>query len=173
MQFVVATTMDKILLRCAMQKKRARKANAHLAHMQALTHMLILKLAKEPNFPKNLQINEKSFYICHILTSQISYIVNKFGDRVRQLREQQNLLQRQVATHLNIDTPMLSKIERGERKAKREQVLALAKIYKANQKELLTLWLADKVYEVVHDEAEALDALKVAEAEIDYNKGKQ
>ena len=28
-----------------------RKANAHLAHLQAPTHKQILQLAKEPNFP--------------------------------------------------------------------------------------------------------------------------
>lgn len=46
-----------------------------------------------------------------------------FGERIRELRESQGLLQRQLAANLEIDTPMFSKIERGERKAKREQVL--------------------------------------------------
>jgi len=32
------------------KKDRATKANAHLAHLQALTHKLMLQLAKEPNF---------------------------------------------------------------------------------------------------------------------------
>ena len=47
---------------------------------------------------------------------------NQFGDKIKQLREANSLLQRQVASELQIDTPMLSKIERGERKAKKEQV---------------------------------------------------
>lgn len=96
--------------------------------------------------------------------------VNRFGDMVRKLREQQNLLQRQIAGRLDIDTPMLSKIERGERRAKREQVVLLAEILNTDQEELVTLWLADKVYEVVKDESSALRALQVAEEEINYGK---
>ena len=42
-----------------------------------------------------------------------------FGERIKELRESQGLLQRQLAAKLEIDTPMFSKIERGERKAKR------------------------------------------------------
>jgi len=32
------------------KRNRALNANAHLAHLQAPTHWLILQLAKEPNF---------------------------------------------------------------------------------------------------------------------------
>ena len=45
-----------------------------------------------------------------------------FGEHIKQLREQNQLLQRQVASILEIDTAMLSKIERGERRAKREYI---------------------------------------------------
>lgn len=85
-----------------------------------------------------------------------------FGERIRELRESQGLLQRQLAADLEIDTPMFSKIERGERKAKREQVLVLAKLLNADVQELLTLWLAEQVYDLVKDEDVASDALKVA-----------
>jgi len=67
-----------------------------------------------------------------------------------------------LAADLEIDTPMFSKIERGERKAKREQVLVLAKLLNADVQELLTLWLAEQVYDLVKDEDVASDALKVA-----------
>jgi transcriptional regulator with XRE-family HTH domain len=97
-------------------------------------------------------------------------IVNCFGDMVRKLREQRQLLQRQVASKLEIDTPMLSKIERGERRAKRKQVVLLAETLSADQEELVTLWLADKIYEVVKDESCALHALQVAKEEISYMK---
>jgi len=43
-----------------------------------------------------------------------------FGERIKELRESKDLLQRQLAATLEIDTPMFSKIERGERRAKRE-----------------------------------------------------
>jgi len=32
------------------KRDRATNANAHLVHLQALTHKLMLQLAKEPNF---------------------------------------------------------------------------------------------------------------------------
>jgi transcriptional regulator with XRE-family HTH domain len=48
---------------------------------------------------------------------------NQFGNRINELRESQKLLQRQFACILEIGTPILSKIERGERKEKKEQVL--------------------------------------------------
>ena len=41
------------------------------------------------------------------------------GKRIKELREEQKLLQRQLAAILEIDTPMFSKIERGDRRAKR------------------------------------------------------
>ena len=51
-----------------------------------------------------------------------------FGYRIRQLRDENQMLQRQFISALEIATPMYSKIERGERRAKREQVINLAKI---------------------------------------------
>lgn len=87
-------------------------------------------------------------------------MANQFGERLKQLREQNNLLQRQVASLLEIDTPMLSKIERGERKAKKEQVIQLARIMKVSNDELLTLWLADQLQDVIEGEALADEALK-------------
>ncbi|GHV70409.1 hypothetical protein FACS189420_1380 [Bacteroidia bacterium] len=85
-----------------------------------------------------------------------------FGNKIRQLREEKQMLQRQFAAALEIDTPMYSKIERGERRAKREQVIALAKIFKVNPNEFLTLWIADRIIEAVEDEKElAKEALDV------------
>lgn len=95
----------------------------------------------------------------------------KLGNRIKELRESQGLLQRQLSAQLEIDTPMFSKIERGERRAKREQVLKIAELLKADVKELLALWLADQIMEIVTDEQQALQALKMAEKEIKEKKG--
>ena len=94
----------------------------------------------------------------------------KLGNRIKELRENQGLLQRQLSAQLEIDTPMFSKIERGERRAKREQVLKIAKLLKADEKELLALWLGDQIMEIVTDEDQALQALKMAEEQIEYLK---
>ena len=68
-----------------------------------------------------------------------------FGKKIRELRDEQGVLQRQLAALLEIDTPMFSKIERGDRRAKREHVIKLAEYLHQDEKEMLTLWLADKV----------------------------
>ena len=49
------------------------------------------------------------------------------------------MLQRQLAAFLDIDTPMFSKFERGDRKAKREHVVKLAEYFHQNEKEMLTI----------------------------------
>ena len=62
---------------------------------------------------------------------------------------------------------MYSKIERGERKAKRSQIPIMAKLFEIDEKELLTIWLADKVLDTVENEDEIKsDAIKYAQNEI-------
>ena len=86
------------------------------------------------------------------------------GKRIKELRDENGVLQRQLAALLEIDTPMFSKIERGDRRAKRTQVVQLANYFNVGEKELLTLWVADKVLDAVEDEDEFKhDAIKVAQ----------
>jgi transcriptional regulator with XRE-family HTH domain len=88
------------------------------------------------------------------------------GKRIKELREEKGLVQRQLAAELEIDTPMYSKIERGERRAKREQVIKLAEMLETNKDDLLTLWLAGQVYEVVKDEKVANAAMELVKKEL-------
>lgn len=85
---------------------------------------------------------------------------NQFGNKIRLLRGENNLLLRQVAPLLEIDSPQLSKIERGERQAKKEYIPLFAKIFKVTNDELLTLWLADQLFDVIQGEPMADEALK-------------
>ncbi len=90
-----------------------------------------------------------------------------FGNKIRFLRDKQGILQRQVAAYLEIDTPMFSKIERGERRAKRSQVIQVATYFKVDEKEMLTLWLADKVLDALEGEDELkLTAIEIAKNEL-------
>ena len=90
-----------------------------------------------------------------------------FDKKIRELRDEQGVLQRQLAAYLEIDTPMFSKIERGDRRAKRSQVVLLAKYFHINENEMLTLWLADKVLDALDGEEELrLDALYIARNEL-------
>lgn len=70
-----------------------------------------------------------------------------FADRIRQLRGEKQLVQRQFAAVMDIDTPRFSIIERSER----ERMIAIAKILEYDEIKLLTLWLADKITAVVAD----------------------
>ena len=89
------------------------------------------------------------------------------GNKIKELRDEYEVLQRQLAAYLEIDTPMFSKIERGDRRAKRSQAILLAKYFHIDEKEMLTLWLADKILDALDGEDElCLDAIEVAKMNI-------
>ena len=91
-----------------------------------------------------------------------------FGKKIKKLREERGLVQRQLSAALEIDTPMYSKIERGERKAKRSQIPIMAQMFEVDEKELLTIWLADKVLDTVEGEEDVRhDALVYAQREME------
>lgn len=84
------------------------------------------------------------------------------GEHIRTLRETNEILLRQLAAKLDMDQAMLSKMERGERSFRREDIDALAKIFKQPKKELITLWLADKILKTVRSEKFSKEALRLA-----------
>lgn len=86
----------------------------------------------------------------------------KFGETVRKQRESKNLLLRQAAAFLEVDTAFVSKLERGERNASREQVIKLAEFLQTPIDQLLTIWLADKISDTINNDKNGEDALKLA-----------
>jgi len=88
-----------------------------------------------------------------------------FIERIKELREDRQMPQRQLAAALEIDTATYCKIEKGERRAKCEQVVIIADMLKADKEELLALWLADLVTVPVANEKmivdKALDIVKL------------
>lgn len=92
------------------------------------------------------------------------------GEKLRQIREQNELPLRKVSSLLDIDVAILSKMERGERKLSKEVVLKLADIYKCNPEELLVLFLSEKIMYEIQDEDLGEKALKVAEKRVKYLK---
>ncbi|HVA97507.1 MAG TPA: helix-turn-helix transcriptional regulator [Bacteroidia bacterium] len=95
---------------------------------------------------------------------------SQFGSKIRTLREGQKLYLRQVASLLDMDTAQLSKIEKDFRQMKKEQIAVIANIYKIDKAELVTLWLADQIVEVVKDSKTALQAISVAENQLKFRK---
>ncbi len=94
----------------------------------------------------------------------------KTGDLIRKLRENKELPLRKVAAQLDIDTSFLSKIERSERRATREQIIKLAKIFEVEKNYLMIPYLSEIVYYEIADEDCANKVLKVAEQKVKYLK---
>ena len=90
------------------------------------------------------------------------------GAQIRKLRSEKGLPLRKVAAELDMDQSVLSKIERGERKASRELIRKMAKVFEVEEKALLVNYLSDKILYEVGDEDCAFDALHVAEQRLQY-----
>ncbi len=98
----------------------------------------------------------------------MSKYLTTIGEQIRKLREDQGLPLRKVAAKLDIDQSILSKIERGERNASKEQIIQIARIFEVEEKELLINYLSDRVlYDLIGEDL-ATDVLKVAEEKIKY-----
>ena len=90
------------------------------------------------------------------------------GEVIRELREQKELLLRELAASLEIDPSLLSKIERGNKQPTKEQIILLAQILEVDEKELLITYLSDRLVYEIRDEECATEAIKVAEQKIKY-----
>jgi transcriptional regulator with XRE-family HTH domain len=62
--------------------------------------------------------------------------MKSFGEYIRKKREEKDLPLRKVAAALDIDTSILSKIERNERTATKEMIPILSKILERPEKEI-------------------------------------
>jgi DNA-binding transcriptional regulator YiaG len=126
---------------------------------------------KEPNFSHRTGNSIiYSVIFANICQDNKFTMATQLGDKIRELRTKQNLLLRQVASKLDVDTSIISKMERGDRPIKQEQIAILADILKADIEELQTLWLADQLYNVIEGQPMADEALKSVSKKI--KKGK-
>ena len=91
--------------------------------------------------------------------------------RIKQLREELNVQQRQMADAIGVDAPMYSRIERGIQPFRDEYIKPMAKILKVDENELRSLWTADKIINVTKDESDSVAqrALHLAKSEIKTN----
>lgn len=97
-------------------------------------------------------------------------MANLLGVFLKEIRDDKQFLQKDIAECLHIDTPMYSKIERGERKLKKEQITILSKFLKIKKDELQTVWLADKVSRLLENENLALNAVELVKKNITESK---
>jgi predicted nucleotidyltransferase len=87
---------------------------------------------------------------------------------IRKLRVERGYPLRKVAAFLDIDQAILSKMERGIRKIKKDQVIKLARFFNYDEKEMIKIYLSDKILYELGEEENALEALKIAEDIIAY-----
>ncbi len=111
-----------------------------------------------------------TIFVKRNLSRDISQMKNdkSTGELLRGKREEKGLLLRQVAAKLDIDTAILSKIERSERKASKEQIIKLAEILDLKEEDLLVQYLSEKILCEIKDEELGQKALKVAEQKMKY-----
>jgi len=92
------------------------------------------------------------------------------GQIIRGKRESLGLLLRQVASYLDIDQAILSKIERNERKPTKDNIIKLAEILKLDKEDLLVQFMSEKIaYEIANEDC-ANKVLKAAEQKVKYLK---
>ena len=91
---------------------------------------------------------------------------------IRRLREEKGEPLRVLASYLQVDQAIMSKIETGQRKPTKEHVEKLAKYFEADKNEMLIAWLSDRIVYEIEGESLAREALKVAEEKINYQKKK-
>lgn len=91
------------------------------------------------------------------------------GQKIKELREQKGMLQRELASALSIGDGFLSKVEHDQKILKREDLYKLTTFFDISIEELETLWLANKVFSIIRNEETALQVLKVTEKQVTYN----
>ncbi len=97
-------------------------------------------------------------------------LLETFGEKIRTLREENEMPLRKLAALLDLDQSTLSKIERNERSANTTLINKIAKIFNVNRKELHVNFLSDQIVYKIIDEEFGAEALLVAENKIAYLK---
>lgn len=88
------------------------------------------------------------------------------GQELKKIRLAQGFVLREVAEELSVDIGYISRIESGEKQISKKQLQRLALLYKADESKLNMLWLTDKILNVVENEKEAAESIKMAQKEI-------
>lgn len=93
-----------------------------------------------------------------------------FGTILKNARNMEAKTLSEVFFDLKIDAAIISKIERGERIATKKQVFDFIAYYNLDEKEAFSTWLSERILKEYQSEKYILDAFKVAEDEVKYNK---
>lgn len=92
--------------------------------------------------------------------------VNSFGEMIRSLRKQRGTTLRVIAAATDIDSTLLSKIERGGRFPTDQQIVRLARYFNIPSEELRARAIADKIISEYGNNAAALQAIELVREHI-------
>jgi DNA phosphorothioation-dependent restriction protein DptG len=89
------------------------------------------------------------------------------GQKLKELREEHQFVQREVAAKLEVDTAYVSKMENGTKQVSRSWLPILSEMFDVEMYQLEVLWLADRVLQQVQGEAHAQSAMRLALKKLD------
>jgi len=92
------------------------------------------------------------------------------GLRLKELREAKGLLQREIAAKLEVDSAYISKVENDEKRLSKAHISILSKILGVTERELINLWLADKVMSVIEKDQYPEQAILLVQEHLKKNK---
>jgi len=100
-------------------------------------------------------------------------MVSSFGEYIKQRRTELGFPLRKVASHLDIDTSTLGKIEREERNLSTHLVPPLAEILETEQKQLLNHYYSSKVINEIKDYPQYKDVLSIVNEQLELYVSQQ
>jgi transcriptional regulator with XRE-family HTH domain len=83
------------------------------------------------------------------------------GERLRELRDSRNLMQREVGAIIEVDGTFISKIEKNEKPINRKHLKKLSNFFDVDEDELQALWLADKLRFIIKNEILGQQAIQL------------
>ena len=78
------------------------------------------------------------------------------GTKLKELREINGYVQRQIAAELEVDTAYISKVENDEKLLSKSHLKKIAELFNVTEKELVVIWLADKILNTIQNEENSL-----------------
>ncbi|WP_400261932.1 helix-turn-helix domain-containing protein [Sphingobacterium sp. SG20118] len=82
------------------------------------------------------------------------------GEKLKELREANNLMQKEIGILINVGGAFISKIERNETLVSKNHLKTLSGFFSVKEEELMTLWLAEKIRELIQNEYVGKTALE-------------
>jgi len=96
-----------------------------------------------------------------------------FGEYIHKLRVEKGLTLTKLAAALDIDQSTLSKIENQKRTIPEDILPKLAKVFKLDVKTLEREFYSEKIAQIIYQESDSTELLKLAEEKAKYFKTKK